>query len=208
MRPRNRVAPALLSLALPSLVVPAHAQQKPNVVFILGGQYRLRRSGALWAASCAEHQRRASTSSPMRGCVHAIPGRARLHAIARGLDDGQYSIRNGLSLILVSGSPNTLPARAFTMGELFKNVGYSTAIFGKWHLGIDPESLPTAHGFDEFYGIPPDLLGFGNIRRHDRAHALDECAARRAAGQGTADLRGRGRRAVAQGQAVHTGSPG
>ena len=44
---------------------------------------------------------------------------------------GQYSIRNGLSLILVSGSPNTLPAPAFTMGELFKNVGYATAIFGK-----------------------------------------------------------------------------
>ena len=27
---------------------------------------------------------------------------------------------------------------------------------GKWHLGKDPQSLPTAHGFDEFYGIPPD----------------------------------------------------
>jgi arylsulfatase len=43
------------------------------------------------------------------------------------------------------------------MGELFKSVGYATAIFGKWHLGIAPESLPTAHGFDEFYGIPPDI---------------------------------------------------
>ena len=30
------------------------------------------------------------------------------------------------------------------------------AIFGKWHLGIEPQSLPGAHGFDEFYGIPPD----------------------------------------------------
>jgi hypothetical protein len=35
--------------------------------------------------------------------------------------------------------------------------GTATAIFGKWHLGIAPESLPTAHGFDEFYGIPPDI---------------------------------------------------
>jgi arylsulfatase A-like enzyme len=42
------------------------------------------------------------------------------------------------------------------MGEMFKGVGYSTAIFGKWHLGDAPESLPTNHGFDEFYGIPPD----------------------------------------------------
>jgi arylsulfatase len=43
------------------------------------------------------------------------------------------------------------------MGELFKGAGYATAIFGKWHLGSAPESLPTAHGFDEFYGIPPDI---------------------------------------------------
>ena len=70
---------------------------------------------------------------------------------------GQYSIRNGLSLIAIEGSPYTLPARAFTMGELFKGVGYATAIFGKWHLGSEPQSLPTAHGFDEFYGIPPDI---------------------------------------------------
>jgi arylsulfatase len=43
------------------------------------------------------------------------------------------------------------------MGELFKDAGYATAIFGKWHLGSAPQSLPTAHGFDEFYGIPPDI---------------------------------------------------
>jgi arylsulfatase len=43
------------------------------------------------------------------------------------------------------------------MGELFKGAGYTTAIFGKWHLGSEPQSLPTAHGFDEFYGIPPDI---------------------------------------------------
>ena len=46
---------------------------------------------------------------------------------------------------------------AVTMGELFKGAGYATAIFGKWHLGAEPQSLPTAHGFDEFYGIPPDI---------------------------------------------------
>jgi arylsulfatase len=70
---------------------------------------------------------------------------------------GQYSIRNGLSLIAIEGSPYQLPERAFTMGELFKSAGYATAIFGKWHLGGGPQSVPTAHGFDEFYGIPPDI---------------------------------------------------
>jgi arylsulfatase A-like enzyme len=68
---------------------------------------------------------------------------------------GQYSIRNGLSLIILPGAAGGLNARTFTMGELFKGAGYATAIFGKWHLGKEPQSLPTAHGFDEFYGIPP-----------------------------------------------------
>jgi len=70
---------------------------------------------------------------------------------------GRYSIREGLSLILVPDGPNTLSAHSVTMGDLFKSAGYATAIFGKWHLGKDPQSLPTAHGFDEYYGIPPDL---------------------------------------------------
>ena len=43
------------------------------------------------------------------------------------------------------------------MGDMFHGLGYATAIFGKWHLGAEPQSLPTAHGFDEFYGIPPDI---------------------------------------------------
>lgn len=70
---------------------------------------------------------------------------------------GQYSIRNGLSLICVPGSNFTLSAQAVTMSRLFKDAGYATALYGKWHLGGAPQSLPTAHGFDEFYGIPPDI---------------------------------------------------
>jgi arylsulfatase A-like enzyme len=42
------------------------------------------------------------------------------------------------------------------MARIFKKVGYATAIYGKWHLGNESQSLPTSHGFDEFYGIPPD----------------------------------------------------
>ena len=88
---------------------------------------------------------------------------------------GQYSIRNGLSLIAVKAAPIRSPRNAFTMGELFKSVGYATAIFGKWHLGSAPQSLPTAHGFDEFYGIPPDISWDAATYVGDnRPHALDQ----------------------------------
>jgi len=39
-----------------------------------------------------------------------------------------------------------------TMAEIFKDAGYKTGIFGKWHLGYKSEFNPTYHGFDEFYG--------------------------------------------------------
>ncbi len=41
-----------------------------------------------------------------------------------------------------------------TIAELLKANGYATAIFGKWHLGDQPEFLPTRQGFDDYLGIP------------------------------------------------------
>lgn len=67
---------------------------------------------------------------------------------------GRYSIRSGLSLVLVPGTPNTLQDKEVTLGELMKSVGYATAYYGKWHLGVQDFSLPHNQGFDEFYGIP------------------------------------------------------
>ena len=42
----------------------------------------------------------------------------------------------------------------YTLADLLSDAGYATACFGKWHLGDQPEFLPTQFGFDEYYGIP------------------------------------------------------
>ena len=138
---------------------PALAEEgKPNVVFILAdnvgygdlGPYgggELRGAPTPRIDQLAGEGLRLTQYLVEPGCT---PSRAALMT-------GQYSIRNGLSLIIVPGSQSTLSKNAVTMGELFKSAGYATAIFGKWHLGAEPQSLPTAHGFDEFYGIPPDI---------------------------------------------------
>ncbi len=41
-----------------------------------------------------------------------------------------------------------------TIAETLKSAGYATTCIGKWHLGDQPEFLPTRQGFDEFFGIP------------------------------------------------------
>lgn len=40
-----------------------------------------------------------------------------------------------------------------TLGEILQNAGYKTAVFGKWHLGDQPETRPPARGFDESCGL-------------------------------------------------------
>jgi arylsulfatase A-like enzyme len=40
-----------------------------------------------------------------------------------------------------------------TMGEVMKTAGYRTAVFGKWHIGDQPDTRPPARGFDESCGL-------------------------------------------------------
>lgn len=67
---------------------------------------------------------------------------------------GCYANRLSIAGALGPGSKRGLHPDETTLGELLQAQGYATALFGKWHLGHHPESLPTRHGFDEWYGLP------------------------------------------------------
>ena len=65
---------------------------------------------------------------------------------------GQSVYRTGLSKVGIPASPIGLQAEDPTIAELLKPHGYATGQFGKNHLGDLNKYLPTAHGFDEFFG--------------------------------------------------------
>lgn len=71
-----------------------------------------------------------------------------------GLLTGCYPNRVGFAGALGPNSPIGISDDEETIAELLKKKGYATAAYGKWHLGVQPQFLPTNHGFDEFYGIP------------------------------------------------------
>ena len=65
---------------------------------------------------------------------------------------GQSTLRTGLSKVGLPGADVGLQATDVTIASALKDQGYATGQFGKNHLGDRDEFLPTAHGFDEFFG--------------------------------------------------------
>ncbi|SHI65166.1 sulfatase family protein [Pseudozobellia thermophila] len=71
-----------------------------------------------------------------------------------GILTGCYPNRIGIHNALMPNSDIGLNPEETTMAEMLKDNGYTTAIYGKWHLGDHPDFLPTKNGFDEWFGIP------------------------------------------------------
>lgn len=68
---------------------------------------------------------------------------------------GCYPKRVGMHQgVLFPGSTAGLSPKEHTIADHLKPQGYTTACFGKWHLGHHPEVLPTSNGFDTYFGIP------------------------------------------------------
>ncbi|HCL30153.1 MAG TPA: Cerebroside-sulfatase, partial [Candidatus Latescibacteria bacterium] len=73
---------------------------------------------------------------------------------------GCYPQRIGLGTgddgkaVLFPGDAVGLNPDEITIASLLKGQGYATQLVGKWHLGDQPEFLPTRHGFDHYYGLP------------------------------------------------------
>jgi arylsulfatase A-like enzyme len=65
---------------------------------------------------------------------------------------GQNPYRTGLTKVGMPGADIGLRADTPTIATALKDQGYATGQFGKNHFGDRDEFLPTAHGFDEFFG--------------------------------------------------------
>src|SRR5215471_12077387 len=72
---------------------------------------------------------------------------------------GRYPIRAGVP----NNGPPLKPSEK-TIATLVKPAGYATGLFGKWHLGPDPDTDPNAHGFDRFYGFHSGCIDYFSHR--------------------------------------------
>lgn len=87
-----------------------------------------------------------------------------------GMMTGCYPNRVGFHQrpVLFPGSDTGLHPDEITIARYLKRADYATKLVGKWHCGDQAEFLPTAHGFDEYFGIPySNDMG----RQADRPHS-------------------------------------
>ncbi len=132
--------------------LPAHAQQKPNILFIMGDDIgwmqpsiyhrglmvgetpnidRIGREGAMFTDYYAE-----------QSCT---AGRTAFFT-------GMQPLRAGMLLPEIPGSPSYLQPGTPALAKFLHDLGYTTGEFGKNHLGDHTVALPTAHGFQEYWG--------------------------------------------------------
>jgi arylsulfatase len=141
--------------ALFGALTSAHAAdtKKPNILIIWGDDV------GMWNIS-AYHRGMMGGSTPnidrlaKEGMIFMDHyGQASCTAGRAAFILGQYPIRSGLSTVGLPGAKQGMSEKDPTLGNLLKPLGYATGWFGKDHLGDRDEYLPTAHGFDEFFGI-------------------------------------------------------
>ncbi len=67
---------------------------------------------------------------------------------------GCYGVRVSVPGVFFPAGHHGLHPAEVTIAERLKPLGYATCCIGKWHLGDQPEFLPTRQGFDRYFGIP------------------------------------------------------
>ncbi len=157
-RPRRGINAAIASaLALGlgmGVPAPAMAQdaKKPNILFIMGDDIG-------WMQPSIYH----------RGLmVGETPNIDRLGAEGAMFTDyyaeqsctagrnafftGMQPLRTGMIMPQLPGSPSYLKPGTPSLAVFLRDLGYNTGEFGKNHLGDHTDALPTAHGFQEFWG--------------------------------------------------------
>ena len=147
--------PVLLTLLAAVILVsgPAAAQQqKPNILFIMGDDIgwmqpsiyhrglmvgetpnidRIGNEGAMFTDYYAE-----------QSCT----------AGRNAFFTGMHPLRTGMIPPQLPGSPSYLKPGTPALAKFLIDLGYTTGEFGKNHLGDHTDALPTAHGFQEFWG--------------------------------------------------------
>ena len=161
----------LAGFATALIAGPAAAQQqKPNILFIMGDDIG-------WMQPSIYHRGLMVGETPnidrignegaifmdyvaMQSCTSA----------RNAFFTGMYPLRTGMIPPQLPGSPSYLRPGTPAVAKFLIDLGYNTGEFGKNHLGDHTAALPTAHGFQEYWGLSlsPRCDAAGELPRYQQ----------------------------------------
>ncbi len=177
----------LLSLLSSQLSVAAEENlDRPNIVFILAddlgygdlGCYghptaktphldRLAKQGVKFT----QHYANGPECSPTRTAFLTGKYQQRAGGLECAIGTGNVG-RYDDAIRLANKRQLGLPAPQSILPRAMKQAGYTCGIFGKWHLGYEPEFNPIVHGWDEFFGYLGGNVDYFTHRETSDLHVL------------------------------------
>jgi arylsulfatase A-like enzyme len=147
-----------LSVALIAASMPVSAQQpqpgsaKPNILFIMGDDI-----GWMQVQAYADGLGLGETPNIDRIATEGarFVDYVAMQSCTSGRNaffTGMYPLRTGMIPPQLPGSPTYLLPGTPALAKFLLDLGYNTGEFGKNHLGDHTDALPTAHGFQEYWG--------------------------------------------------------
>ncbi len=170
------MAGALLALAAPPALA-ADSGKKPNILFIMGDDIG-------WMQPSIYHQGLMVGETPNIDRIGHEGAKFMTYYAEQSCTAGRTAFFTGMTPLRAGmippqlpGSPSFLQPGTPSIAKFLLDLGYTTGEFGKNHLGDHTASLPTAHGFQEFWGYLYHLdamqgVSFPDINRTPTEQAI------------------------------------
>ena len=146
------LAAFLSATALTPLPAPAQPQQKPNILFIMADDIGWMQVGVYHRGLALGETPNIDRIGNEGGIFMDYYAMQSCTSGRNAFVTGMYPLRTGLIPPQLPGSPTYLRPGTPVIAKFLHDLGYSTGQFGKNHLGDATDALPTAHGFQEYWG--------------------------------------------------------
>jgi arylsulfatase A-like enzyme len=149
----NSLSLLIATAALFSAVATGQAQdKKPNILFIMGDDIGWMQPRCYHRGLMVGETPNIDRIANEGGIFMAAYAESSCTAGRTAFFTGMTPMRAGMLMPQLPGAISYLRPGTPTLAKFLHDLGYTTGQFGKNHLGDNPDSLPTAHGFQEFWG--------------------------------------------------------
>jgi len=131
---------------------PAQTGGKPNIIFIMGDDIGIMQPGIYHRGLMVGETPSIDRIGNEGGIFMTYYAEESCTAGRNAFFTGMHPLRTGMIPPQLPGSPSYLRPGTPALAKFLLDLGYNTGEFGKNHLGDHTDALPTAHGFQEYWG--------------------------------------------------------